>query len=55
MWVRKIVRSWKTKTGKSNKKTYYYWYKSVRRGKRVISECIGPATETDYHKYVENN
>ncbi len=55
MWVRKIVRVWKNKTGMEIKKTYYYWYKSIRRGKRVVSECIGPATEADYIEYIENN
>ncbi|MHA2098508.1 MAG: hypothetical protein ACW99A_07460 [Candidatus Kariarchaeaceae archaeon] len=55
VWVRKIVRVWKTKAGKKIEKTYYYWYKSIRRGTRVISECVGPASETDYIEYLENN
>ncbi|MHA2029924.1 MAG: hypothetical protein ACXAC2_17780 [Candidatus Kariarchaeaceae archaeon] len=46
---------WKTKAGKKIEKTYYYWYKSIRRGTRVISECVGPASETDYIEYLENN
>jgi hypothetical protein len=47
MYVRKIVRQWET-NGKAKTKVYYYWYKSKRIGDKVISECVGPATEEDY-------
>jgi hypothetical protein len=56
MYVRKILRSWMTKTGEKKQKVYYYWYQSKRVGSRVISNCIGPATESDYkeHRKKEN-
>ena len=53
MWVRKMMRAWRTKTGVEVKKNYYYWYKSVRKGNRVVSECKGPASEKDYNEYLK--
>ena len=52
MWVRKISRTWKGKNGNRVVKEYYYWYKSVRKGNRVISQCIGPASEQEYRDYL---
>ncbi|MHA2249851.1 MAG: hypothetical protein ACXAD7_05790 [Candidatus Kariarchaeaceae archaeon] len=49
MYVRRITRRWTIRNGEVKSKTYYYWYKSKRIGSKVISECIGPATEVDYY------
>lgn len=48
MWVRRIERKYTVRNGNSISKYYYYWYKSKRMGNRVISECIGSATEKEY-------
>jgi hypothetical protein len=48
VYIRKITRSWKTKEGKSKSRSYYYWYKSRRIGDKVISECVGRASEEEY-------
>lgn len=50
VYIRKIVRRWRTKTGDIREKSYYYWYKSRRIGDKVISECMGRATEEEYLK-----
>ncbi len=48
VYIRKIVRKWKTKEGKVKERSYYYWYKSRRIGDKVISECVGRASEEEY-------
>ncbi len=50
VYVRKITRTWKNKSGDTKQKDYYYWYKSRRIGDKVISECIGKATKADYDR-----
>ena len=50
MYIRRITRNWVNKSGETITKIYYYWYQSKRIGNKVISECIGPATEEDYLK-----
>lgn len=50
MYIRKITRKWKNKDGSESEKSYFYWYKSTRIGDKVISECLGKASEEDYKK-----
>jgi hypothetical protein len=50
MYIRKITRKWKNKDGSESEKNYFYWYKSTRIGEKVISECLGKASESDYRK-----
>ncbi len=50
VYVRKITRTWKNKSGVVKQKDYYYWYKSRRIGDKVISECIGKATKADFDR-----
>ena len=53
MYIRKIARKWKNKDGKVCEKNYYYWYKSIRIGEKVISECLGKATAQEYENLMQ--
>ena len=56
VWVRRILRQYSLGNGQVKSKYYYYWYKSKRIGKKVISESFGPASEKDYlHQLKKRN
>ena len=54
MYIRKLIKKYKNKNGEIVEKTYYYKYKSIRRGNKIISVYLGKATEEEFLKQYEN-
>ncbi len=51
MYIRRLVKKYKNKDGEIVEKVYYYKYKSIRRGKKVVSVYLGKANEEEFWHY----
>ncbi len=53
MYIRRLTKRYKNKDGQIVERTYYYKYKSIRRGNKIISVYLGKATEEEFLKQYE--